>query len=105
MNNKQHKTFLKIVSSLIIDYIFPLVILNLGFIIIPKDLFIGIAIIVLAFLIFYFARNISQIKTNEDSINEIKKELNNFKKEIEIDKKLLNTLKDIILVKSIQNKK
>lgn len=103
--DKKQKNFWKIFSQIIIDYLFPLVLTNLGIIIISRDELMGIALLVLAFLIFYFARNIEGIRINEDSIREIKEEIESAKKELEIDRKLLNTLKDILLVKSVQNKR
>ena len=102
MNSKEQKGFLKMLSTVIIGYILPIILANLGGILIPENILLGISIVVLAFLIFYLTSHISQIKTNQDSIAKIEEEIVDMKKEVEIDRKLLNTIDRIIIQKRLQ---
>ena len=64
----------------------------------------GLALVVEAFLIFYFARNIAQIKNNQDNIKKNEDEVENIKKEMKIDRKLLNTIDNIMIARGVYKK-
>lgn len=85
--------------------IFSFVLANYGIISLKKNpdmsLF-GIMSIILSFVIVYFLSYISKIGENEEKIEEINKEMIIIKKNNEVNEKLLNTLKDIILLRGIK---
>jgi len=59
----------------------------------------GISLILTAFVMVYFSSYISQINENKESLERIKKEMERINSEIDLYGKLLNTIKDIVLLK------
>ncbi len=89
------------------SYILSFVLANSGVISFktnPEFWPIGLSLIVSGFLVLYFLSNISKIKENEEEINNLKKEVKLITQNIQADEKLLNTLKDIILLKKMNKK-
>jgi len=63
---------------------------------------ISLSFIANGFLILYFLSYISKINENEKEIKEIEKEINKLKQHIEINEKVLNSLRDNRLIKDIK---
>jgi len=81
--------------------IMSFIIANLGAIILkkfPGEPYIGILAIILAFLLLYFSFYTFQIKNNQEEIKNLEEEIKNLKLEREVENKLLNTIKDIVLL-------
>jgi hypothetical protein len=91
-------------------YIFALVLADIGSIGLkkfPEYNLIDFSLIILGFILAYFSNYISKINRNEEEIEEVKGDIKKLKQNLEIDEKLLNTIKDIILLennKDILNK-
>ena len=66
---------------------------------------IGLSFIVSSFIILYFLSYISKINENEEGLIDVKKDINELKQNTEIDRKLLNTIKDIILLQKLKMNK
>ena len=89
---------------LIVSAIISFITAYLGALIIiqtKENLLIGILAILLGFLLLFFSFYTLQIKTNQDEINDIKKELNEINKNIKDREKLINTIKDVVLIKGM----
>ena len=91
MNKKE--IFLLISSSII-----SIILANLGAIVWNENKIISVISILMAFTLIYFISYIIQIKTNEEKIKEIE-EWKEMKEE------LLNTLKDIVILKKVSRLK
>lgn len=90
---------------IIITGIFSAALVNLGVVMIKEireNRWLGILTIILGLLSFFFLFYLLQIKNNQDNIKELNEEINNIKKHEELREKLLNTIKDIII---LENKK
>jgi len=89
----------------LLSSIFAFVLANLGGVIIkdfPDKPYLGIITIILAFILVYFCSYILQIRNNKSEIEDLSEEVDKIKRQIEMDEKLLNTIKDI---KLLENKK
>ncbi len=102
---EESKNKLKKYSVLIASAIFSIIIGSIGGRIIKDDIWIGLSWILIAFLIVYFSSYFTQIKANEDSIKGIDNKIKEINQYIEIQGKLLNTIKEIVILKKIYNKK
>jgi len=49
----------------------------------------------------YFSSYTSQINENEEKIKDIKEEIENIKNKIELNEKVLNTIKDIVILNKV----
>ena len=90
---------------LIFSSLISIITINIGIIIIKQtreNLPIGIFAILLGFLVLYLSFYIEQIKDNQDEIRKIKKRMAQIKQNEEVKEKLLNTIKDIIILKKIK---
>ncbi len=58
----------------------------------------GISLIVAAFLMVYFSSYTSQINKNKEDIQNCKDDLNKMKSESQLNEKVLNTIKDIVIL-------
>lgn len=103
MENK--KTIVKKeVFYLVISAAFSYILAEFGVLILkefPNEPHLGIAIIFLAFIILYFSYYIIQINENKDEIRTIKNEMMELQKNEEVKQELLNTLKDIVILKKV----
>ena len=89
----------------ILTALFSLVLANFGALVIrdfPEKPYLGIAIIVLAFLLIFFADAIFRIKDNTKQIKEIVDKVENIDRNLELDEKLYNTVKDIVLTRKFK---
>lgn len=89
------------------SYILSFILANSGIISFktnPEFWPIGLSFVVSSFLILYFLSYISKISENEEDIASIKKEIGSLKQTYEIDRKLLNTIKNIVLLNNIKKK-
>lgn len=86
-------SFKKIIGW-IISATLPVVLINLGIAVINKEKYVGIITILMGFSLIYFAYYAFQIKENENKIEEIKEWIEN-------KEELLNTLKDIVILKKV----
>lgn len=85
----------------IIGVILSLIQTNVGFLLLrdfPERPLLGIATIIFAFLSLYLFSYIFQIRENQKKIEELEKEVERIKTEKEVDEKLLNTIKDIVIL-------
>lgn len=83
-------------------WIISLFLTNGGFIAIkeyPQFWPSGISLIVAAFLMVYFSSYTSQINKNKEDISNCQKEIKDIKNKDELNEKVLNTIRDIILLK------
>ena len=90
----------------ILNAIFSLVLANFGILVIrdfPEKPYLGVSIIVLAFLLIFFTDSIFRVRDNTKQIKEISEEIDEIKSKAEFNEKLLNTLKDIILLRRSKN--
>ncbi|MBR9701449.1 hypothetical protein GOV13_00840 [Candidatus Pacearchaeota archaeon] len=87
MNKKE---IFKIISSSIL----PFVLVILGGLILEEKKIIGIISILTGFLFLYFTYYVHLIKINEDKINELEKS-------IKAKEEILNTLKEIVILKKV----
>ncbi|MAE49820.1 hypothetical protein CMI48_03265 [Candidatus Pacearchaeota archaeon] len=98
----------KIIISTVVSAILPFIIINLGIKIIsdfPEKPWLGITMIVLAFLTFYFFLYTTQIRKNENSIKELQEQITIMQNKNELNKKALNTIKDIVILEDIKKRK
>lgn len=96
----------KIIYTLF-SYALSLVLANSGVISFktnPEFWPIGLSFVASSFLILYFLNYLSKINENENNIQNIKEEIQTLKQEIYANEKLLNTIKDVILIKNIKKK-
>lgn len=84
----------KTIISTIFSIILSTTLVNLGAIVISESIYIGLSTILIGFITVYFIYYSAQIKTNQKKIDE----LENWKENKE---ELLNTLKDIIILKRV----
>lgn len=87
------KPILAIISA-ISSTIFSIILINLGLAVINDKLYIGLITIIIGITLLYFAYYVFQIKINENKI----KELEEWK---ETKEELLNTLRDIVILKQV----
>lgn len=78
--------------SFIVSSIVSLLIADIGVAVIKENFIVGLGILILAFTLFYFSDNLSQIKTNQEDIKELKGKVEN-------NKNRLDVLYDIVGVK------
>ena len=86
---------------LIISSLVSLIIIEIGGIItleLKDKPIIGVLIILLGFLLIYFSFYSAQIKINKDEIDLIKKKMRELEKQKEIDEKLINKIRDIVIL-------
>ncbi len=98
----------KEVFNLIISSILSLIIANIGIKFLKDfsdNLYIGFFTILLGFLVLYFYSYSSQIKANKDEIEKISKENEEIKTIINRNEKLLNTIRDIVLLNKNEQKR
>ncbi len=84
------------IVSLIASIIFSAILYSLGVAIINENIYIALITILTGITLLFFAYYVFQIKINEDKI----KELEEWK---EAKEELLNTLKDIVILKKVSN--
>ncbi len=93
----------KNIFEMILNSIFSILITNLGIMIIkefPNYYLIGLTTILLAFLFLYFSYYILEIREHKKRIEHLEDIWKKIDNKIEVDEELLNTLKDIILLKN-----
>jgi len=93
------------IIEVIISTIISIVIIDIGAVMLKefKDKpLIGALIIILGFLLLYFSFYTSQIKTNQDDINDLKEEIKKIKEHEIVKEKILNTMKEIIMLEGIR---
>jgi c-di-AMP phosphodiesterase-like protein len=88
------ETFSKI-TFFVINSIFSIILTNLGFFAYNESKAIGILTIMIAFILLYFSFYAFQIRKNEEKIQQIEEK-------IAMDEKLLNTIKEIVILNKIQ---
>ncbi|MFA5173922.1 MAG: hypothetical protein WC438_01950 [Candidatus Pacearchaeota archaeon] len=89
------------------SYLLSFILANSGIIALrtdPKLWPIGISLVVNGFLVLYFLNHVSTINENAQKIEELKKDNEKINQNIELNEKLLNTLKDIKLLENIKKK-
>jgi len=79
----------------VINAIFSIILSNFGFIVFPENRYIGIITVFIAFILLYFSFYAFQIRKNEEKIMEMENKL-------ETDEKLLNTIKDIVILNQVK---
>ena len=79
----------------VINLIFSIILTNLGLFVYKENKVMSIITILFALIVLYFSFYIYQIRKNENKINELldKSELN---------EKLLNTIKDIVILNKVK---
>ncbi|MDD5699575.1 MAG: hypothetical protein PHH00_00040 [Candidatus Nanoarchaeia archaeon] len=93
----------KKVIDWIIGGLVSIVLINLGIQeMIDPQKYAGVITIVLAFILLYFVFYIYQMKTNQKDIHKLKAEIGEVKKDMENEQELLNTLRDIIILKGVK---
>lgn len=90
----EKETISKIIF-LIINAILSLIIANLGFLVFSENKAIGILTILIAFILLYFSFYIYQIRKNEKEIKELKEKS-------ELNEKVLNSIRDIVILNKIK---
>ncbi len=90
----KNKKPLGAIISAILSTILSIILINLGVIILSEKVYIGVITILIGITLLYFAYYVFQIKINETKI----KELEEWK---ETKEELLNTLKDIVILKKV----
>lgn len=78
----------------LISGIFSIILVNLGAVVLSKEKYIGIITILIGLALIYFSYYIIQIKINEEKIKE-------FEEWKETREELLNTIKDIVILKRV----
>lgn len=102
---EKEKTNKKIVEW-VIGGLSGLILANLGIQeMIKPTQYTGVITLVIAFVLVYFSFHIYQIKNNEKEIKELKEDNKKIKDKAENQEKLLNTLRDIVILKKMRNKK
>lgn len=96
----------KKVIDWVIGGLVSIVLINLGIqeIINPQE-YAGVITIILALILLYFGFYTYQIKINHNEIINLKTEIGKIKEELEIQQKLLNTIKDIVILKGVRKTK
>ncbi len=94
---KINKKLLSWISSGIISTI----LLNFGIAVIKEEKYIGIITILIAFVLLYLSYYSPQIGINELKIKNLEEEINQLNQNLENQKELLNTLKDIVILKKV----
>lgn len=95
------------IVNVIISAAISIVIIEIGTLMLKelKDRpIIGALIILLGFLLLYFSFYTTQIKTNQDEINDLKEEIEKIKNNEITKEKILNTIKDIVLLNNVKKK-
>ncbi len=95
----------KKIISFIATTILSIVLINFGIAIIkkfPEDMYIGIVSVIIGFVLFYFSIYAPQIQKNELDIKDLEKRIQKLEEDYILDKKLLNTLKDMIILNKIR---
>lgn len=90
----ENKISILSIISAVVSVIFSIILTNIGFIILNKETYIAIITILIGVTLLFFAYYVFQIKSNEDKI----KKLEEWK---ETKEELLNTLKDIVILKKV----
>jgi hypothetical protein len=92
---------LKEMVYLIASAIFSLIIANLGGKLLkdfPESPYFGWSTIIIAFLAFLFFSYTVQIRENQDKLKELEMKIAEMKRLGEVDKELLNRIRDIVLL-------
>lgn len=95
------------IIPLIAQYALPFAISQFGVLLLkelPKQPYLGILTIILSFILLYFTAYLIQIKENQERIKEIGEEIDKIKQNEEIKEKLLNSIKDIILLNNLKRR-
>jgi len=91
----------------IISALFSIILTNIGIALIsdfPEKPLLGIMTIILAFLLLYFSGQILQVKTNEENIRYIQKQIAIIQNTNELNEKVLNTLREIVLLENTKKR-
>lgn len=94
------------ITKVIISAVISIIIIELGALMLKEFTdkpLIGL-IIILGFLLLYFSFYTSQVKTNQDNILELKDEIEKIKDNEIAKEKLLNNIKDIVLLNNVEKK-
>mgnify|MGYP001617840309 FL=1 len=93
----------------IISGVISIIIIDMGSVLIINKVdgssIVGLLIIILGFLLLYFSFYALQIKENQDDIIDLKEEINKIKQDESYKEKLLNRLRDIIMLNNIKKEK
>ena len=89
------KDIISKITYFVINAIFSIILLTLGFLVFPENKYIGIITVFIAFILLYFSFYAFQIRKNEEKIIEEKDKF-------ELNEKLLNTIKDIVILNKIK---
>jgi len=95
----------KEVKYILINAVLSLVISNSGFAILkefPENIYLGITTILMGFILLYFSFYSFQIKVNQEKIKDIERTIENFESHKTKNEKLLNTIKDIVILNKIK---
>ena len=68
----------------------------------PEDMYVGIISVIIGFVLFYFSIYTPQIQKNELDIKDSEKRIQKLEEDYILDKKLLNTLKDMVILNKIR---
>ncbi len=63
-----------------------------------ENLFTGILLIILSLVLLYFSYYATEIKENKDKIESIEEKISKFEEDKKIKEKLLNTIRDIVIL-------
>ena len=93
----------------IISGVISIIIIDIGSVLIINKVdgssIVGLLIIILGFLLLYFSFYALQIKENQDDIIDLKEEINKIKQDESYKEKLLNRLRDIIMLNNMKKEK
>lgn len=87
---------------LIIDLIFAIILTNLGLFVYKENKAISVLTILISVVLIFFSFYAIQIKKNEKKIESLEEQIKDINKNIELDEKLLNTLKDICVLNKVK---
>ena len=89
----------------ILSSMFSIVLANFGTLVIndfPEKPYLGISIVILSFLLIFFADSLFRIRENTKKIRDLDQEVINIKQDKEVHEKLLNSLKEIVLLRKLK---
>jgi hypothetical protein len=96
------------ITSLIANISIPIILTNLGIFVLKEfteKIYLGVSIILIGFSLLYFTFYSIQIKTNQEKIKNLEECVIKINKEKESEKKLLNTIKDIVILDKVKKLK
>lgn len=92
------------VLPIIISGSFSFILANFGMVVIkklPDNPYLGISIIIIAFILLYLSNKLIEIKENKEKIKELGENIEKMNDQMDLQGKLLNTLSNIVILKSV----